>query len=121
VAATLALGILPLAVLTWELPGSGTTVFMILVLVAVLAEMLIATFGIAGFRRRALPWLILTLVTFGVASVIWRLSWTGGPLCDAATLLQGHALWHLLAEAVVPVLLFAHLAMTELPRTTQGA
>jgi hypothetical protein len=41
-------------------------------------------------------WLLTALGLFVVAFSIWLPSRTGGPLCDPDSLLQGHALWHLL-------------------------
>lgn len=41
------------------------------------------------------------LLLLGVSAVIGRLGDTGGPLCDPASLIQPHALWHLGAAAAV--------------------
>lgn len=98
----------PLALLTWEVAGSGTRVFAIGVAVAIALELLLAFRGAGGRKRSAALWLPFALLTFAVATVVWRLSWTGEPLCDPTSLFQGHALWHLLAEGVVPLMLFTH-------------
>lgn len=46
---------------------------------------------------RAEPrWLLGSLLLVAVAFAIWIPSRTGGPLCDPESLLQGHAVWHLL-------------------------
>ncbi len=42
---------------------------------------------------------------FVAGGVVWALSRTGGPLCAPESILQGHALWHVLA-AVSFVMLF---------------
>lgn len=98
-----------LAALTWVVPGTGVLVFALVVVGVVGLELAIAHRGLAGVRRARSPWLPAALGVFLVALAIWWLSWTGGPLCDPDSLLQGHAVWHVLAEAVVPLLLFAHL------------
>ncbi len=43
-----------------------------------------------------LRWAALTVLCFGSAFAIWVPSLSGGPLCDPASWLQGHAAWHLL-------------------------
>jgi dihydroceramidase len=98
-----------LGVLTFLIDGSGTVVFGIVVGLAVLMELWIVWRSPMGVNRTAIPWLLVALVTFAVAFVIWRLSWTGAPLCDPTSLLQGHAIWHALAECVVPLSIFAYL------------
>ncbi|MEP6663038.1 MAG: hypothetical protein ABJC04_05170, partial [Verrucomicrobiota bacterium] len=35
-------------------------------------------------------------ISFGVALVFWNLWQTKSPLCDPHSLMQGHAVWHLL-------------------------
>jgi hypothetical protein len=97
-----------LAVFTWVAYGSGMIVFVGAVAVAVILELVLSTRGIGGVRRPLLPWLTLGLVTFAIALVVWWLSWTGGLLCDPDSLFQGHAVWHVLAEAVAPVCFFLH-------------
>ena len=49
------------------------------------------------------------LISFAIAVVFWALSFTGAPLCDPNSLLQGHALWHLLAMALTPFFIFLYL------------
>jgi hypothetical protein len=46
-------------------------------------------------------WGIGALAVFLVAFAIWLPSHTGGPLCDPDSLLQGHAIWHLLSAVAV--------------------
>lgn len=41
------------------------------------------------------------LGTYVAGNVIWMLSRTGAPLCEPASLLQGHALWHITSAAAV--------------------
>lgn len=59
-------------------------------------------FGFAGMRvlgrssrRRSLPGLGL----LGAGLLVYAFSRTGGPLCSPDSLVQGHAVWHLLAAA----------------------
>jgi hypothetical protein len=40
------------------------------------------------------------LATFAVSVVIWSMSHVGGELCDPKSLLQGHAVWHILNAGV---------------------
>ena len=98
-----------LAGATWLLDGSGIWAFAVLVAATVLLELAVSAFGIRGLRRAPVPWLLLTLATFAVALAIWFLYWDGGLLCQPTSLLQGHAIWHLLAMAVVPFLIFRYL------------
>jgi hypothetical protein len=44
-------------------------------------------------------WLAAGVAAFAVAYAIWLPSRTGGPLCDPDSLIQGHAIWHLLCAA----------------------
>jgi len=53
-------------------------------------------------------YLLAAAGVFALAFVAWRLSHTGGIWCEPTSLLQGHALWHLLAAAAV-ALLYLHL------------
>jgi hypothetical protein len=98
-----------LGLLTWLVEGSGTIVFAILAVAAVLAQAGILIFRPGGIQRRFWPWLASALVAFLAATTIWRLSWTAGPLCDPNSLAQGHVVWHLLAMAVTPFLVFLYL------------
>jgi hypothetical protein len=97
-----------LGLITWIVSGSGVAVFAAGVALAVCLEVAIALRGIGGVRRPLFPWLAAGLTVFAAALLIWRLSWTGAPLCDPHSPLQGHALWHVAAEGLVPFLLFRH-------------
>ncbi len=48
-------------------------------------------------RRRYVPWFWLGFGSFFVAFLVWQTGKGGHPLCDPDALLQGHAVWHLLA------------------------
>ena len=77
--------------------------------VDVVTEAVILLAHPGGVDRRFVPWLVAGLVSFGIATIIWALSATGRPLCDPNSLLQGHAVWHLLAMAVTPFCIFWYL------------
>jgi hypothetical protein len=48
-----------------------------------------------------MPWFWAGLGIFAVAFAIWNVSRTGGAWCSPESLLQGHALWHLLSAVSV--------------------
>jgi hypothetical protein len=63
-------------------------------------EALILRGHVPGLHRQGRPWFAAALGLFAVAyGGIWLWSNTAGPLCDPDSLLQGHALWHLLCAA----------------------
>ena len=98
-----------LGLLTWFLEGSGTILFIILAVGLGATEIVIAWVGPRKVDRRFLPWLVAGFVALAIAILIWVLSFTSGPLCDPTSPIQGHAVWHLLAMAVVPYCLFRYL------------
>jgi hypothetical protein len=68
-----------------------------------------------GATRRARPalrrdarWALASLVLFATAFAVWLPSQSGGLLCDPESLLQGHAVWHLLC-ALAAGALFLYL------------
>jgi hypothetical protein len=46
-------------------------------------------------------WNIVTLVTLAASLVVFALSRTDGPLCTPDSILQGHAVWHVLAAGAL--------------------
>jgi hypothetical protein len=46
-------------------------------------------------------WFFAATMSFLIGFVVWRLSWTGAPLCDPRSFAQGHAVWHLHAAAAL--------------------
>lgn len=86
------------------LPFSGTLAYMVLIPGIVVFETL------AGRRagvNREWRWLLGATASFGVAFIVWRLSHTDAPLCDPHSLVQGHAIWHLLcAVSTLGIFLF---------------
>lgn len=57
---------------------------------------LVATHTAEG-RRRYLPWYWLGVASFVGAYAIWLTGKAGTPQCDPDSLIQGHAIWHLLS------------------------
>lgn len=86
-------------------------------LAAVAAVGLIIT-EITVYRRglRTLrPALFAGCAALGLGAVIFAASRTGGPLCDPESLLQGHAVWHLLTASALGLWL-----VTALPDNVRG-
>ncbi len=89
----------------WLLPNVVANTLMVsLIAVALGGEAVMLRRGLAGDRRL----LVATLSAFGLGLVVFALSRTGGPWCDPAATLQGHAAWHVMAAAGV-ALLYAYL------------
>jgi hypothetical protein len=80
--------------------------------------LLIEAYAAIRSRRHPVPptftfdrdrsWLLGYLATSIVAFTIWTASHGGGPLCRPESLLQGHAVWHVL-NAVAFALLYPYL------------
>ena len=96
---------LPLAVahVAHLLPFSGVVLYSALIPMAVVLEVIRYFKRPAGGHSLALT--LAALGCFALAFAAWRLSLTGAPLCVPESLLQGHAVWHLLC-AVATVFLF---------------
>lgn len=61
--------------------------------------------GVLAWRRIRVGDLPLTsLIVAAVGILIWSRSRTGGPWCDPNTLIQGHAIWHVMAAWAVAAL-----------------
>ncbi len=72
---------------------AGNLVFGALLAVSIALEMrLRRRDGDAGDAR----WIGLAFGSIAVAFVVWNLAKDGAPLCDPESLVQGHAVWHLL-------------------------
>jgi hypothetical protein len=82
----------------------GNVAFGVLLITAVVVEVRLWRRGPA---RADLRYGVAALASMALAFVIWNLSRHGW--CDPASLLQGHAVWHLLG-AVAAYLLFLHYA-----------
>lgn len=67
----------------------------------------VGTFGIRQHLERKRGFLWASIATNLVALLIWSGSHAGGPLCDPSSVLQGHAVWHLL-NAVAGALLYPY-------------
>lgn len=88
-----------LGLYTWLVSGTGTPVFTVLVIAWIINEIIVLWFKPNGVQRQW-PWFAAALAVFAVALVIWYLSQTSRPWCDPDSLLQGHAIWHLLTACV---------------------
>jgi len=68
-----------------------------------------AILGIGGIDRDNGPALLLFIagaIVFAVAFTIQQRSQTGRPWCEPDSVVQGHAIWHLLTAAVTVILFF---------------
>ena len=52
-------------------------------------------------KRTYVPYFWCGFAAYLLASFIWRASQQGGGMCEPDTLLQGHALWHLLGAVAM--------------------
>ena len=87
-------------------PEHGKTLFAAFVVVVLLVEAAVSypalrPWAPVELEPRRMPWFWTGLGLFAVANVVWNLSRTGGVWCDPHSLLQGHAVWHLLTAASV--------------------
>lgn len=105
---TIAIGIAPRLLL----PRAGVPLFAVLVVVWLATEALVGRpVGTLGIRRRVdrrRKYLWAALGTDLIALLIWSGSHSGGWLCDPSSLLQGHAVWHVL-NAVAGAFLYPYL------------
>jgi len=78
-------------------PKSGQLLFGGTIVLVLGLEATILWRGVGGIHRQGRPWLVAALLTFaGAYGGVWLWSNTAGPWCVPSSLLQGHALWHLL-------------------------
>lgn len=87
-------------------PEHGKTLFAAFVVVVLVVEAAVSYPALRPWSQvqldpRRMPWFWTGLGLFVVANVVWNLSRTGGVWCDPESLLQGHAVWHLLTAASV--------------------
>ncbi len=83
---------------------AGNAVFALLLLAGLVMEIVLRT---RGSNRLDLRWGFASVATLLVAFAIWNTGKDGGPLCDPHSLLQPHAVWHLL-DALAAWLLFRY-------------
>jgi hypothetical protein len=80
----------------YHFPGSidaGSAIFGLFLFLAFAGELLLI-YG-RKIRIRGI-WALGFMATFILSLLIWSRSRTGGDWCDPGSLLQGHAIWHLL-------------------------
>lgn len=87
-------------------PEHGKTLFAGFVVFTLLVEAAVSYPRLRPWSRvrlapRRMPWFWTGLGLFVVANIVWNLSRTGAVWCDPASLLQGHAVWHILTAASV--------------------
>ena len=94
------------AAVLWLPPEHGKTLFAVFVLVTLIVEAGVSypalrPWSPARIDARRMPWFWAGLGSFAVANLIWNLSRTRGVWCDPLSLVQGHAVWHLLSAVSV--------------------
>ncbi len=87
-------------------PEHGKTLFGVFVGVTLLVEAAVSLPALRPWapvriEARRMPWFWAGLGAFAAAYVIWNLSRTGAVWCSPTSLLQGHALWHVLSAVSV--------------------
>jgi hypothetical protein len=80
--------------LAW--PSSTNVVAAVALVVLIAQDVALHRFG--AIRTR---WWIAAIVAMAVALLFFVAGRTGSPFCDSASLLQGHALWHILAATAL--------------------
>ncbi len=80
-------------------PDAGNMLTGVVGATAVASEAVLYRTGRRRFSSRVAKILAMTVGLLIVAAIIKVLGRTGGPLCDPESVLQGHALWHVLTAA----------------------
>ena len=94
------------AAVLWVPPEHGKSLFAGFVAVTLMVEVAVSypvlrPWAPRPIEPRRMPWFWAGVGSFAIAFVIWNLSRTGRVWCDPASLLQGHAAWHLLTAVSV--------------------
>lgn len=87
---------------------AGNALFAVLLLAGLVMEVVLR---VRGVSQLDLSWGIGSVATLLVAFAIWSAGKDDGPLCEPHSLLQPHAVWHLL-DALAAWLLFRFYAST---------
>lgn len=98
---------LTLAHLLGVIPFSGILLYVVLIPTAIVLES--ARYFVRPAGMRSLGFTLGALGCFALAFAAWRLSLSGAPLCAPESLIQGHALWHLLCAAATVFLFAAYM------------
>lgn len=88
------------------LPFSGIVLYAVLIPTTIALE--VARYFLRPTGRRSIALMVCAIGSFALAFLAWRLSLTGAPLCDPRSLVQGHALWHLLCAGATVWLFLAY-------------
>jgi hypothetical protein len=99
----------------WRLPIDSDFVFGAMIGVAVAGNAAVR-WRRPGMRFES-RWLLVALAAFATAFAVWLPSRSGGALCDPQSLVQGHALWHVLC-AVAAGAVYLYLRSEDSSRPT---
>ena len=88
------------------LPFSGIALYAVLIPTALALEAALHLRRPVCTRRRR--FMLGAAGCFAIALLFWGLSLSDAPLCDPASLLQGHAAWHLLCAAATVFVFLAY-------------
>jgi len=94
---------------------AGNAAFAFFIILAIIFE------GLITYVRKTeieVKWGIYGLISIISAFIIWNLWKNDSPLCDPHSLIQGHAIWHLL-DAVAVFFLFKFYASEHSPKPTK--
>ena len=91
------------------------SIFGVFIISATLLEYAIIYKNKVSIKKR---WAVAFSLTFIVASIIWHFSKTGNILCYEYSLIQGHAIWHIL-DAITLYFMFRYY-VSEKPKTVNG-
>lgn len=86
--------------MAWIFREESTNLFAALGGLALISQVMVARTDRIGTATSGHWWFFAGVVSFLLAFTIWRLSWTGAPLC-APRGFQGHAVWHVLTAFTV--------------------
>jgi len=93
----------------------GDTVFLILIVVTIVIEAMNSLIRKVQHDKR---WALAAVGSLALAFLIWDVSGTGASLCDPHSLMQGHAIWHIL-DAVAAFCMFIFYASEHSEAVTQ--
>ena len=90
---------------------SGRAVFALYMVITIVVE------SLNVYRQkwhRQTRWLLFSVASLAVAFTIWNLSKTGAPLCDPASLIQGHGIWEVLSAVALYFLFRYYVSETRI-------
>ena len=90
------------------LPFSGIVLYAVLIPTTIALE--VARYFTRPMGMKSLVLTLCAIGCFALAFLAWRLSLTGSLLCNPESLMQGHALWHLLCAGTTVCLFLAYMS-----------